>query len=148
MCSSYLLFCTLYQCTLAVFDVHLVIHPEAEDDSNEGAVEEEDEGDESGEEDLEGSRKRKKDSEDVDEDYSSVKRQKVKNVEAKEIPSTENSLRHLKKLLAAKEEKKQVTDVTSRDGDGILSNEDFQRIRTLQVCFVCGVLHGYIIFIW
>jgi hypothetical protein len=61
-------------------------------------------------------------------------------VEVKEIPSTENSLRHLKKLLAAKEEKKQVTDVTSRDGDGILSNEDFQRIRTLQVCFVCGVL--------
>lgn len=140
MCSSYLLLCTMYQCTLALFDFHLVILPEAEDDSDEGAVEEEDDGDELGEEDLEGSRKRKKDSEDVGEDYSSVKRQKVKNVEVKEIPSTENSLRHLKKLLAAKEEKKQVTDVTSRDGDGILSNEDFQRIRTLQVCFVCGVL--------
>ena len=36
-------------------------------------------------------------------------------------------------MYAAKVEKKVATEVVSRDGDGILSNEDFQRIRDLQV---------------
>ncbi|KAL3697936.1 hypothetical protein R1sor_012012 [Riccia sorocarpa] len=45
-------------------------------------------------------------------------------------PSTAQSLRNLKKLAAA-----QSTDpleIKSRDGDGILSNEDFQRIRSMK----------------
>ncbi|CAM6088972.1 unnamed protein product [Calypogeia fissa] len=51
--------------------------------------------------------------------------------------SNEQSLRTLKKLSAAKEENQKPAlmpneEVTSKEGDGILSNEDFEHIRSLQ----------------
>lgn len=82
-------------------------------------------------------RKRKIDSEaiEVEDDTgpsgTSQKRQKLESSEVEETANTSLSLRHLKKMYAAKVEK--ATEVVSRDGDGILSNEDFQRIRDLQV---------------
>jgi protein SDA1 len=63
---------------------------------------------------------------------TSQKRQKLESSVIEEAANTSQSLRHLKKMYAAKVEKKVVTEVVSRDGDGILSNEDFKRIRDLQ----------------
>lgn len=64
---------------------------------------------------------------------TSQKRQKLESSEVGETENINLSLRHLKKVYAAKVEKKVGPEVVSRDGDGILSNEDFQRIRELQV---------------
>jgi hypothetical protein len=64
----------------------------------------------------------------------SRKKQKTETVGGvTEAGSTEQSLRNLKKIVAAKAEYKLESEILSRDGDGILSNEDFERIRELQV---------------
>lgn len=108
---------------------------EDEDDENEDA--EEDNCDETNA----GSRKRKLESEEGEGDKDNIgdmlwKKQKVESEKEKDSASTEQSLRHLKRMSAAKAEEKLATEVLSRDGDGILSNEDFQRIRELQVLTV------------
>ncbi|KAG0631359.1 hypothetical protein M758_1G247200 [Ceratodon purpureus] len=118
---------------------------EADDSDEAGISDMEELDDESGSEDddeLDGSgkhsRKRKVDSDatEVEDDAgpsgASQKRQKLESSEVEETANTSQSLRHLKKMYAAKVEKKVATEVVSRDGDGILSNEDFQRIRELQ----------------
>jgi len=80
-----------------------------------------------------GLQKRKFESEDG-EDLEEVSRKKQKTVGGvTEAGSTEQSLRNLKKIVAAKAEYKLESEILSRDGDGILSNEDFERIRELQV---------------
>jgi protein SDA1 len=74
------------------------------------------------------------DREDLEEDMTDVSRKKQKTVGGvTEAGSTEQSLRNLKKIVAAKAEYKLESEILSRDGDGILSNEDFERIRELQV---------------
>ncbi|KAH9569046.1 hypothetical protein CY35_03G112000 [Sphagnum magellanicum] len=79
-----------------------------------------------------GLQKRKFESEDG-EDLEEVSRKKQKTVGGvTEAGSTEQSLRNLKKIVAAKAEYKLESEILSRDGDGILSNEDFERIRELQ----------------
>lgn len=109
-----------------------VVFTELEEGSD--SEEDDDELDKSGKNSL----KRKLDSEVTEGDddagpSTSLKRQKLESSEVEETANTSQSLRHLKKMYAAKVEKKVVTEVVSRDGDGILSNEDFQRIRDLQV---------------
>lgn len=110
----------------------LVLLTELEEGSD--SEEDDDDMDESGKD----SRKRKLDSEATEgEDdagpSTSQKKPKLEHSEVEEKADTSQSLRHLKKMFAAKLEKKVVTEVVSRDGDGILSNEDFKRIRDLQV---------------
>lgn len=104
---------------------------ELEEDSDSEEINDEDESGKS-------SRKRPLESEVTEGDdgagpSTSQKRQKLESSVVEEAANTSQSLRHLKKMYAAKVEKKVVTEVVSRDGDGILSNEDFQRIRDLQV---------------
>jgi hypothetical protein len=78
----------------------------------------------------------REDGEDLEEDMTEVSRKKQKTETVggvTEAGSTEQSLRNLKKIVAAKAEYKLESEILSRDGDGILSNEDFERIRELQV---------------
>lgn len=110
-----------------------------EDDSDmEEEEEEEEDDDDELEKSSKGLRKRKMDCEANQTQegdappVSSQKRQKIKSSEAEEPASTSQSLRQLKKMYASKVEQKAAIEVVSRDGDGILSNEDFQRIRELQ----------------
>ncbi len=78
----------------------------------------------------------REDGEDLEEDMTEASRKKQKTETVggvTEAGSTEQSLRNLKKIVAAKAEYKLESEILSRDGDGILSNEDFERIRELQV---------------